>query len=371
MIYKSPLPLFEANLFLANRALGFKWKDYIEKMLKGDPKNEANAQLREYGHVLTELESKLESSISVSESVLGSLFCPIRKNEKDPETYSDYYIGHLIIPEEIDTFAIRDNSEFMKRIRENIYLIPYAIAERITGESMAPSEKIDIRRLFKLINESDLAPESKLLLTDLATDSEKYVDMLEQALLPVADEFRRCSELMRPLLDAYRDDYKEKTAESVLCKLYGNTTGDVSDFLMYPLVISSQYNYITFDKAEPLRMMGCVSVMHKFLRSNYVLNNNGEINLSSMMAAMSNKNRFDIVERLLTGPVYGRELASYLNLSPSTVSMHINILVSAGIVMAHNEGARAYYSLNTYTVRRVIERLNTFFAPALKDDASE
>ncbi len=41
------------------------------------------------------------------------------------------------------------------------------------------------------------------------------------------------------------------------------------------------------------------------------------IQLTQTLSALSNRNRFNILTKLLDGPAYGRELASFVGLSPS------------------------------------------------------
>lgn len=362
MIFYKPLPLLEAMIFLENRATGFSWKTYIDERTGSEPKNPANTKLREYGRILIEIERRLDDKITASESCLSRLFTPINNEGREPNCHLGTCIGDLIISDEIETFQIPDGARFMEKIRQNIHLISNSILENTAGEDACREEKIEINDVLTSISKSALSADSKMMLVDLVATPQRYVDMLEQAVLPVAEEFRRCDELIKPLLDVYMTNYGGKTASGVLRGILRNTSDNFGDFIMYPLITCSNKTLFTFDKSNPPRVLGCVGVLQHFINSNYVFNKDNEKGLSFIMSAAGNKNRFGIIERLLSGPAYGRELASHLELSPASISLHISVLVSAGLVTVHNEGTRVYYSLNMDNAIRFAERLKAFFS---------
>ena len=62
--------------------------------------------------------------------------------------------------------------------------------EFLNPESCDAGENLSIQQLFQAINGSDLPQSSKLILTDLALNGEQYVDLLQDALTPVARSFK-------------------------------------------------------------------------------------------------------------------------------------------------------------------------------------
>ena len=101
--------------------------------------------------------------------------------------------------------------------------------------------------------------------------------------------------------------------------------------------------------------------MYEFLRENFALARNSGIQLTNTLAALSNRNRFNIITKLLDGPAYGRELANFVGISPVTISQHISILMGANLVTLHNDGTRTYYSLNTEALHTFVDSFQTYF----------
>lgn len=60
----------------------------------------------------------------------------------------------------------------------------------------------------------------------------------------------------------------------------------------------------------------CIGTLYEFLRECYAAAPNSGVQLSLALEVLSNRNRFQILTRLLEGPAYGRELASSVGVSP-------------------------------------------------------
>ena len=73
--------------------------------------------------------------------------------------------------------------------------------------------------------------------------------------------------------------------------------------------------------------------------------------------AVAEPRRMDILRLLRDRPLYGRELAERLKLTPATVSQHMSTLVQDGFVLAEKHGSRISYSLNRDKVQTFLEDL--------------
>ena len=68
---------------------------------------------------------------------------------------------------------------------------------------------------------------------------------------------------------------------------------------------------------------------------------------SGIFKALANETRLEIVNRLGTGECSAGELTILAGLDQSTVSKHLSVLKSAGIVADRKEGTTVYYRLLT------------------------
>lgn len=69
------------------------------------------------------------------------------------------------------------------------------------------------------------------------------------------------------------------------------------------------------------------------------------------MSALGDSKRIQIFALLYKDEHYLKELADALELSSSTLSHHMDILQSAGLVKMRAKGKRVYYSLNPQEIQ--------------------
>ncbi|MGM9639992.1 MAG: ArsR/SmtB family transcription factor [Faecousia sp.] len=360
MIYYESIPLFEASLFLANKAIGVSWTSYMEKTFRKGNNYPNSAILEPYSKIMIDLERRLNASITVSEDVVQTLFAPLYQQGKDDYHPSSGYICNMLLPGVVEAYVDWKQSEFFNNLRRDIRKIPGRILEFLDSASCCENEDISIHELFSKINSSDLPQNSKLVLTDLALNTERYLDMIEETLSPVAEEFIECQELIAPLLKHFQNRYEHETAEEIVDRLWRGDRANIKQVIVCPSVVCSNYAVIAFNSSKTV-LLGCIGSLYEYLRENFALARNPGIKLTQTLAALSNRNRFNIIAKLLDGPAYGRELASFVGISPVTISQHISILLSANLITMHNDGTKTYYSLNTEELDRFIDSFRKYF----------
>ncbi len=363
MISDATLPLFEANMFLANREWGFSWGDTISRLIESDRHNPANPRLEGFGAILVELERRLAASVTADASEVAILFRQLSPDDASSKLHSCGYLYNVIVDNMTDASMLSDNDAFVQHVRSRKGDISATIARLITGAE-CNDRNIPMERLFRIVNGSALPAESKLLLIDLAVDPDRYIAMLERTLLPVANEFRRCQKLIAPLMEEYRSRYCAEgvTAEEVLRRVWNDGGRSFESYSVHPFVIGGNTCAIDSDMPRSARLTGYVGVLFEFFYENYLSNDTEDIELQFVFGALNNRNRLGILERLMHGSAYGKELAAALELSPVTISQHIGVLVGAGLITARTDGVRAYYSLNERGVERFLDRVNNFFS---------
>lgn len=68
--------------------------------------------------------------------------------------------------------------------------------------------------------------------------------------------------------------------------------------------------------------------------------------VSGVLHALDDKKRLQILSALRESPLYGQELANVTELSPATVSHHMNELAGSGLVTIEKQGVKLLYHLN-------------------------
>ncbi len=83
--------------------------------------------------------------------------------------------------------------------------------------------------------------------------------------------------------------------------------------------------------------------------------------LMARMKALGDRSKLDILCRLKEGCKYNLELAEALELSASTMSHHMNVLLACGLVGVEKKDARVYYVLREEAVKECITGIEQMF----------
>lgn len=79
--------------------------------------------------------------------------------------------------------------------------------------------------------------------------------------------------------------------------------------------------------------------------------------LSEALRALGDKRRMEIMQLLRKRPHYGHELAAELKLSPTTISHHMDILLTNRLIALEHDGVKIQYSVAESAVEQLIERI--------------
>lgn len=75
------------------------------------------------------------------------------------------------------------------------------------------------------------------------------------------------------------------------------------------------------------------------------------------LSALANETRQSILKLLLRREMCVSEVVEAFNLSQPTISRHLAILRSAGLVLAHREGKQVYYAANRTCMKDCCQQL--------------
>ena len=356
----APLYVFEAHMYLKNRVNGFTVEKSCETISFRFPKNKDKYE--RYFDLLLQLDKRLEKVISVDETVLQNLYYPLSPIDDKHNAVAQDCVADMLTNEH-GIFTLQAPADFFKQLRSSTTIIR-ALTESVNPDYEPNDEPVSITELYAAINACNWAQESKLILFDLAINTGKYIDMLDEALTPVALEFAKCKELWEPLtelfycwLDTGNDE------ESLLKECFGSALlGEADCYVAYPSVMGfSQAYFNSSNNNGKTVMLAYVGVLYDTFIRISSMESNAEAELSRIMSVLGDPSRFNILLQLGKRPSYGRELSKILNITPGAVSQHLSILLSTGLVLSNNIGNKVYYSLDNEKMQYFIGMLQKSF----------
>lgn len=354
-----PIPMLEANLFLKNRTNGFTTEKFYKTIKNRYPKNENEYSL--YFELLLKLDAILCSAVTVSDEELNLLYLPLSLKEESDASVAQDSLSDIIIPD-VNFFSSSDYFGVFNKLRELNGSIPRRIASSILPDEKLSEDTLSTAELLTIINSCDWPQSSKLTLIEFAINPEKFISLIERALVPVAMAFETNSDIWLPLIELFHCDYStDESNEQKLRRRFGNVVPEASAYLVTPCITG--FRQVLFSSVSNNTCFVAVGVLYDTLSRISTLESNAEAELSRIMSVLGDPSRFNIVTHLAKNESYGRELSRLLNITPGAVSQHLSILMSTGLIASSNKGNRVYYSLNNDKMQHFIKLLQLTFPP--------
>lgn len=128
--------------------------------------------------------------------------------------------------------------------------------------------------------------------------------------------------------------------------------------IITPILVYPGAELVNLNKVNPNSYVGLLtSEIYKMMENSKTTRKN----LLTVLKALSDNSKFEILTSLMKSPKYSLELAEELNLSAATVSHHMNMLLTNRLVNVEKKDGRVYYTLSKETVKKIIDELNTTF----------
>ena len=86
---------------------------------------------------------------------------------------------------------------------------------------------------------------------------------------------------------------------------------------------------------------------------------------ASTFAALADKHRLEIIQRLAHTPLSVGTLASHFSISRPAISQHLKVLSDAGLVDVRQVGTRRIYAINRHTIADMRAHLDGLWNDAL------
>ena len=84
------------------------------------------------------------------------------------------------------------------------------------------------------------------------------------------------------------------------------------------------------------------------------------MSLSATFSALSDPNRQKIIDLLKKGEMTVSDIGRHLEITPATLSHHLDILKRADLVSGRRDGQFIYYNLNLSVLEEVTEKIIKF-----------
>lgn len=325
---------------------------------------------------------EINEKIKVLNKLHNDLF---KKEKKVLKNYMEYkkYFSVRILPGKIDLAefvfnfldeTMLDNFSVHKfKIIFCMILKDYVGAEIDVVESLEELENVqplEIHEIFKLINEKDMSSEDKVNILDMYQNIDNSFDDIIKIIRAGVDILKEYDEVIQSIYSVTYDKYKEIEGKSI--KELGRFA--VSKYVDFDLTDSIDvnvcnfyisiigYNHFTITVIPDMKF-GMNLLIGVFFEELTMFANDQENRAKTsvlQLKALSDLNRYKIMKLLIQKSYYAKELAEILNLTPATLSHHMEILSSAGLLKTSTDGRKLFYKINDENISLLIGDLDSF-----------
>lgn len=311
--------------------LPFEITTYLQRRILGQPISTSDK-------LFVELKKRVENSYAILEPIyleLSKKYDSLWKilevaNENDS-------IAHVLLS---SGFHNNEKLSEPKSFEHYLYLF---IIEVDAAEDI--KYQLNEDQLFKLLQDSSFTDNDKWKINQLYHSFPKYNKQFKEVVKTLEPYIKKEIDTYNDLLLAFHTDWSQQLAiekpHIYISKLLNTQFSEeqVDSMTLFPSIFGN--NSLTWQ--NDLFFTGII------FDSKFSFHN--EMNLSEMcryLSLFSDPSRFAIVKQLLKQPMYGKELANTLQLSPATISYHISDLSSAGLIKyVSGKNKRIYYHINS------------------------
>lgn len=357
MIYYEPIRIFEAYIYLTDKAAGFQSDKYFEKLISKTAKSQD--ELIQLSELIANLEKAVDSAVEPYFKSIRKYFEPITF-KKDRQNITAGSIMDILIPIADDITEISAEA-FFDKIKTNIEDVQTAVSFSLlssAGEACKP-EHTDVLKTFHLIKSLDMPMQDKLMLFEFLLEPMEPIERIETAMLALAARFNDERSLWQPLVEKYRQSYNCFNNDRELLKqMFGCELDFDGEYSFYPCVLGYRHYFI---KGYENKVVGYLGVLFDVFRQNSDNAQNSEKKLLHTLGVLADPSRFEIFMQLVKNPSYGRELSAKLQLSAGAVSEHLSKLNGIGLITPHVQGKKVIYSVDVEQVQRLLELQHKLF----------
>ena len=221
-------------------------------------------------------------------------------------------------------------------------------------------ENASMNEIIDALSQSDLSPnvrwqllrlvqQPRQQLTHLAQIIRKNMPAYEHALLAVEKPLAKRIESFVELFGKEQHNTPIALVQELATKLGEEPIKTVTPMLIHAgleiIIDGNRYTGLFVD-----------DIFHMIDKTKHTHNSN-----NSVLKALGDKSKFDILVALHRAPKYNLELAEHLGLSAATVSHHMQTLILHGLVSVEKRDGRVYYTLEKAPIKELISGLQDIF----------
>lgn len=349
----------EANLFLVNHVNQITYdKMMSESFLNFAYKKEIFD--RRYEHILA-IHNYVTEHMRFDKSKLEFYFKEIGNSQMSLSNYLlPIYTGtRYETLKEYETAALEMSKEEIIKNFDEI-LSQYL---RI-GKSGDEGKVETFENLLHIMDRSDINAEERWKIVQAYIDRDKHIREVCAILDRTIQLLMECGDHINELEQEFYDYWTDYTKEADLLKVlqeYTNIIWKSSTAGTY--IIPSIFNpqSIAFSISDEEEMLPDLIRLGVILDSNLTFKQSpiDSEKLNTALKLLSDKSKFEILKLIKDKPAYGYEIANALNLSTSTISYHMNALITSKLIKLEKDANKIYYSLNEDTVNQILEDIRT------------
>ncbi|MDH6366186.1 MULTISPECIES: winged helix-turn-helix domain-containing protein [unclassified Breznakia] len=221
--------------------------------------------------------------------------------------------------------------------------------------SSIQEEADDLRSTFiTFLQEDEMDSKHKWELLYIYENFDFFASEITTIIETLRPEVRKQLQMYQVEVSNFIDDITQNTRqmslESYIKKVVRVTIENAKVRVMYPTVFGS--NSLTIQ--EQYVFIGIL-----FDSSFDFQGENEELDLLlAKMKVLTDPSKFAILKELHKESTYGNDLAKEMNLTPATISHHMNALLSEGLVnLRTGKSKRIYYSVNEEAVKSILQNV--------------
>ncbi|MDQ0359962.1 ArsR/SmtB family transcription factor [Breznakia pachnodae] len=220
------------------------------------------------------------------------------------------------------------------------------------------------KEFYELLNHSEIDKSEKWNLSLLYQNFDYYMSLFQSALKELSVPFSKELKKYKKEIEYFVSDWKKQlqgpSANTYIRdRFHLDIANDVtSDYNLYPSIFGQ--NSITY--TEYSLYFGII-----FDSSFEFSEEINEDSLIRYLRLLSDPSKFTIIKALLKQPMYGKELAEILNLTPATISHHMTDLSSGGLIhFVQGKNKRIYYHVDEDMMSQLEDAMHSQLFSKLK-----
>lgn len=315
---------------------------------------------KRFGHII-KIYNYVTNHMKIDRSKLDFYFKEIGNSQMMASYYLLPIFNGNIYSSLNEYEAVAKNKSDMEVIKDFDFIISQYYRLGKSGDEEAVETFEDLARI---VEKSDLPTEDKWKLIQIFIDRSRHLEELCQILKEVIQLIHVCQNDVKELEEdfynywhsyALKNDFIKEFQEHVKVTWEENPSG----VFIIPSIFSPKMITVSIDVDEKNKE----DIIHLgvLLDSNlsYITKQIDSEDLYNSLKLLSDKSKFEILKFIKDKPAYGFEIANELNLSTSTISYHMNALISANLVKLEKESNKIYYSMNKETLSEILEDIQS------------